>query len=192
MAKQPSSDRQLIKRFQRGELAAFENFIIRYQDRLTRLAATQLYDFENVEDAVQEVFLRSFKGLSRFHFSAEPFTWLYRCLSNVCKEMNRNSEQRKNKENPIMEEPIDVQQDIETQLDDRHTVRRISLLINELPKQQREVVVLRIFEELSVNQTANILGCRPGTVKAHLHKAIANLRHSPNLKTLQKEYYDGR
>ena len=54
--------------------------------------------------------------------------------------------------------------------------RRVRAAIEHLPARQREVVLLRVFEELSVADTARAMGCRPGTVKALLHKAMASMR----------------
>jgi len=66
------------------------------------------------------------------------------------------------------QESDDENSSIETELDNRGKAQRVKALVNMLPEKQKEVVLLRIFEELSVRQTAEILGCREGTVKANL------------------------
>ena len=191
MAVDELSDRHLIKQFQRGDLKAFDMFILRYQDRLMRLAASSLFVSANTEDAVQEVFLRSYKGLSGFRFGAEPFTWLYRTLKNVCMEMNRKSSgHAPNKSEPTgsMTEYSDaLDEELGTQLDNERNICKVRVTVACLPDQQREVLVLRLFEGFSIKQTAKILGCRPGTVKAHLNKAMTNLRQSPTFQAKRKE-----
>ena len=179
------SDRQLIKRFQRGDLAAFDQFILRHQDRLTRVAATSLYVNSHVEDAVQEVFLRAYKGLSGFRFGAEPFTWMYRTLKNVCQEMNRKNDHSSNEET-VEPKGDNLTPSAGAKLDSDRNAAKIREIITTLPPQQREVVVLRLFEDFSVAQTSRIMGCRPGTVKAHLHKAIINLRKMPQFQTIKE------
>lgn len=110
---------------------------------------------------------------------------MYRTLQNVCKEMNRKNDE-KYQDIIAAEELHDLAAEPGVQLDVTRSIERIRKFTASLPNQQREVVVLRIFEGFSVKQTANILGCRSGTVKAHLHKAIANLRRLVNLPTKQE------
>jgi len=190
------SDRQLIKQFQAGDLHAFSVFILRHQDRLTRIAATSIYVSANTEDVVQEVFLRAYKGLGKFRFGAEPFTWLYRTLKNVCMEMNRKQGQvlanQGRTDESIADGHDEYMQDLGTQLDNQRNIKKVRAFVACLPEKQREVIILRLFEGFSIKQTAKIIGCRTGTVKAHLHKAITNLRQSVNLKLDPKEFsYDG-
>ena len=177
------SDRELVKAFQAGDQQAFEAFVQRYQDRIYRLACANLYAPEEAADAAQEVFLRAYKGLGRFRFAAEPFTWLFRTVKNVCNEFNRRT-QRSNK----LASEVGVEQLAELGHDDSSRLtdmRQVQKLVSQLPKRQQDVVLLRIFEGMSIDETAQVLGCRPGTVKAHLHKAINRLReiYGDNIQT---------
>ena len=168
------SDKELVKAFQAGDQQAFEVFVQRYQDRIYRLACANLYAPEEAADVAQEVFLRAYKGLGRFRFAAEPFTWLFRILKNVCNEYNRRT-QRSNKN----DSEVDVEQiaDLENGNSNRlNDMRLVQKLVRQLPKRQQDVVLLRIFEGMSIDETAKTMRCRPGTVKAHLHKAINRLR----------------
>ena len=61
-------------------------------------------------------------------------------------------------------------------LDTEQRLQRTLARIATLPERQREVLLLRIFEGMSVNDTARTLGCRPGTVKAQLNRALGRLR----------------
>ena len=168
------SDRELVKRFQRGDVRAFESLVHRHQDRIYRLARTRLYVPHEATDAAQEVFLRAYKGLRGFLFTAEPFTWLYRTMLNVCNEYNRRQTRSARLQNELaaeeMEEPFSEASNEESDL------KKIRRLVTRLPARQQEVVMLRIFEDLSVDETARTMRCRPGTVKALLHKALNNLR----------------
>lgn len=184
---QAEKDRQLVKRFQKGDMLAFSQFIQCYQDRLYRIALVKLHVKSQADDAVQEAFLRALKGLSHFRFGAKPFTWLYRTLHNVCLELNRKHSCNLGNEEG-RQESVDVNSSIETELDNRGKAQRVKALVNLLPEKQKEVVLLRIFEELSVRQTAEILGCREGTVKANLFKAMVNLKMSPAMEKLRGDY----
>ena len=169
------NDVDLVKRFHAGDEVAFAEFVRRHQDQIYRLAHLWLYDVSFVEDVTQEVMLRSYQGLGRFRFRSAPSTWLVRVARNVCLEMNRKSSAYVVL--AVAQEPI--AQTLPT-LEERQHQRQQGITVrnklSHLTQRQREVVSLRIFEELSVKDTAHIMRCRPGTVKALLHKAIANLK----------------
>lgn len=171
MTNDEPSDAELVQRFKDGDVAAFDALVRRYQDQVCRMAAVWLYDAQQTDDAAQEVFLRGFKGLRRFRFRAAPFTWIYRTTRNVCHEFNR-----KRRPEPLEREPDDPAANPERDVTRYSAARQVRALIAELPQRQREVVLLRIFEDLSVRDTAKAMACREGTVKALLHKAIARLR----------------
>jgi RNA polymerase sigma-70 factor (ECF subfamily) len=183
-----TSDKELIKEFLAGNPGAFDAFVRRHQDRIYRLACARLYHADDAVDVAQEVFLRAYKGLKRFHFHAEPFTWLYRTLENVCNEYNRRTV-RERALNQRLEDVDDLQapaQDGAGQIQ----LRQIRRVIGRLPQRQQDVVLLRIFEGMSVEETARILKCREGTVKAHLNKAINNLRSYFNAMNIETTDYE--
>ena len=165
------NDSDLVRRFQQGDIGAFEQFIQAHQQRLHRLAGTFLYDRSQAEDAVQEVFIRAYRGLPRFQFRSQPFSWLYRTLKNVCSEMNKKlnrTEPGNNVEEPAYEQFEQLQQE-----------RQLAYVIASLPvlsRRERDVVLLRVFEEFSEKETATILGVRKGTVKTLLHRGLKKLQ----------------
>ena len=154
-------------------MSAFELFVERHQDRIFRLASAWLYAPDAAADAAQDVFLRAYSGLPRFRFRAAPFTWLYRTLRNVCREYNRRSAAHPL---PLEERDVIVADEAPRRTASEQRLQRTLQRIAELPERQREVVMLRIFEDMSVEDTARTLGCRPGTVKAQLSRALARLR----------------
>ena len=167
------SDKELVRRFQRGDIDAFDTLVRRYQDRICRMAAVWLQDEQHSVDVAQEVFLRGFKGLRSFRFRSALFTWLYRTTRNVCREQNRRKTAA-----PLDFEPIDALANPESLVSQQHAAREVRELVSALPERQQEVVLLRVFEEMSVRDTAKAMGCRDGTVKALLHKAMKRLKLS--------------
>lgn len=172
MADGEPSDAFLLKRFRDGDRAAFEQFVVRHQDRVFRLATVWLRDAHRAEDATQEAFLRALRGVAAFRFRAAPFTWLYRTLRNVCHEFNRERRHETFDELELPGRPDDAA----ARVDALRAARDVRRLVAELPERQREVVMLRVFESCSVAETAAVMGCREGTVKALLHKAMNRLR----------------
>lgn len=165
------SDVELVRKFKAGDMDAFDAIVRRFQDRVFRLASVWLYDEQQASDATQEVFLRGYKGLRGFRFQSAPFTWLYRTARNVCNELNR-----KRRTEPLLDEPLDPDGTPDRLAADEDIAQRVRQLVSVLPERQREVVMLRIFEDLSVFETARAMGCREGTVKALLHKATQRLK----------------
>jgi len=163
------ADEELVKQFCAGDDAAFSAFTSRHQDKIYRLACMNLYQQQDAMDVTQEVFLRAYRGLKTFRYRSTPFTWLYRTMKNVCQEYNR-----KMKRDSVASSEYATELDNITDNSDTETIHyliEIRQLLKSLPKRQYEVVILRIFEGFSINETASIMKCRPGTVKALLHKA---------------------
>lgn len=174
-----SSDVELVRLFKAGNPDAYDAIVRRFQDRIFRLACVWLYDSQSAADVAQEVFVRGFKGLRAFRFRSAPFTWLYRTTKNVCNEFNRVRTTES-----LDEEPPDPGPVPEHDVAGYESARRVRRLVENLPERQREVVLLRIFEDLSVKETAQSMGCREGTVKALLHKATAKMKLSMQLAGL--------
>ncbi len=164
------SDEQLVREFQRGEEEAFSVFVRRHEDRLYRLAVMWLWDGSLASDVLQEVWVRTYTGVHRFRFSAQPSTWIARICRNVCHEHNRRTQRSAAMVSHLDGAEKGVDMEISRPFNELHDA------VRSLPQRQREVVVLRIFEELSVADTAAVMGCRAGTVKASLSKGLANLR----------------
>jgi RNA polymerase sigma-70 factor (ECF subfamily) len=177
-----SSDVELVRLFKSGDVHAYDAIVRRFQDRVFRLACVWLYDDQSAADVAQEVFVRGFKGLRSFRFRSAPFTWLYRTTRNVCNEFNRVR-----KTEQLDDEPHDPESAPERDVAEYESARRVRRLVEKLPERQREVVLLRIFEDMSVKETAQSMGCREGTVKALLHKATAKLKLSMRIAGLEDE-----
>lgn len=171
MTPDDQTDEQLLQLFRLGDTRAFETLVRRHQDRIFRLALLWLYDDQLALDAAQEVFLRAHKALRSFGYRSAVFTWLYRTTRNVCSEHNRRHSR------PLASVDVaDPMPGPDSAASKQQTTRRLHQLVAKLPTRQREVVVLRILEDFSVRETATIMRCREGTVKALLSKATANMR----------------
>ncbi len=143
------------------------------QDHWFRFCCSQLRDPERAQDAVQETALRVLKSMSRFDGRSSFKTWSFGIALNVCREIRRRrigADLNSAPEPSTSEEGYDKQLDF---LDDSAALRKV---LAELPDRQRQVVTLRFFEELSVADTAAVMECAEGTVKATLFAAMRALR----------------
>ena len=138
------------------------------QDRLWRVCRSLLADTALAEDAVQETALRLLAGLDKFDGRSAVTTWATGIALNVCRELRR-------RQAVMTQVPLHAFAPT-TEAAGADELRRMHQALANLPDRQREAVVLRYLEAMSVNQTAELMGCAPGTVKAAVHAGLANLR----------------
>lgn len=171
-----NSDARLLQEFRRGDADAFAVFVRRHQDAIYRLALRNLGDPQLARDATQEVFVRAWQKLGRWRLGrGKPFTWLYRALMNVCREFKRKAfRQQALKKRSA--DPTLATQPAAPNGDDQLAKQDLETLVNGLPRRQQEVTVLHIYEDLTLQEVAAVLGIPVGTVKSNYHKALINLR----------------
>jgi len=143
------------------------------QDQWYRMVLRLLGDAENAREATQETALRFLKRLPGFEARSEVRTWSLGIAINVAREMRR---QKKREELTSSAPARAAGPDVQVQK--REEAELVNRVIDKLPLRQREAVVLRFFEQLSVEETASTMGCAAGTVKALVFQALRNLRQS--------------
>jgi RNA polymerase sigma-70 factor (ECF subfamily) len=172
------SDAQLLHEFRQGDIDAFAEFVRRHQDAIYRLALRGLGNPELAREATQEVFLRAWQKLGRWRFGrGKPFTWLYRTLINICREFRKKRGRQQIITHHGVYPPGMTEEfkDAESEHLDKHDLEKF---VDALPKRQQEVIVLHIYEDLTLKDVATVLGIPLGTVKSNYHKALVNLRHA--------------
>ena len=171
-------DDELLREFRRGNVDAFTEFVRRYQDAIYRLSLQNLDDEYLAREAAQEVFIRAWKKLGRWRIrsSGKPFSWLYRTMKNVCRELIKRK-QREKRMIKINENYLEHKEESSKEHMDFHKHLFLKKLVNALPDRQQEVVVLHIYEGRTLSDVAKVLGIPVGTVKSNYHKALQNLRH---------------
>jgi RNA polymerase sigma-70 factor (sigma-E family) len=148
--------------------AEFEEFYDANRDACLRAVLASTADHRVAEDLVAEAFARAWMRWSRVRRHPAPRAWVVRTALNA--GISRWRKQRR--EQPLADEDIAAAEAGSHKVD-------ASLLaaLRRLPQRQREVVALRVFLDLDIAETARTLGIAPGTVTAHLSRAIAALRH---------------
>lgn len=169
-----ADDAELVRRMQHGDVTAAEQFVRRHELRLRRLAQHWCDSPEDARDAVQEALTRGLAGFAAFRFRSRPLTWIVGTLRNVCAEQRRSNRRGSPRLDP--DAAVETGPDAAEQALEDGRRRRVRRWLSELPPRQRDAVVLRMLEELSVRDTAAVMGCREGTVKALLHQGMQSLR----------------
>jgi RNA polymerase sigma-70 factor (ECF subfamily) len=152
---------------------AFEVLFARHKDRVYRLARSLTGDTWLADDVTQEVFIRLYRRRRTWRRRAQLETLLYRMAVITTRELLRKQRTEDTKRARLLRElsPNQVRS-----VDSEPDTRELDRLLAVLPARQKETVLLRFYEGLSVKDTARALGCREGTVKAHLHRALRRLR----------------
>jgi RNA polymerase sigma-70 factor, ECF subfamily len=166
---------QLVAACVAGQAGAFDLVVERHRRSVYQLCYRFVGNHEDASDLSQDVFLRAYRGLKSFRGSASLATWLYRIGVNVC--LNRVSVKK-----PAMED-LDARQHVDTtresQVDRVLREERgayVRAAIAQLPPKQRATLVLRIYQELSHEEIAQVLGSSVGAVKANFFHALGNLK----------------
>jgi len=170
----------LVERFQSGELGAFDEIVDRCQKRVYNLAYRFTRNCEDAYDISQEVFIKVFKSLSRLKNSSAFDAWLRRVTVNACMDhlRQRPSEQAFDDLACLDHEYIVCIRNVlpDGPLENSELRRVISRAVDQLPKRQKRVFILRHYEGLPLKEIAKTMDCSLGTVKAHLFRATRRLR----------------
>jgi RNA polymerase sigma-70 factor (sigma-E family) len=163
----------------------FEQFVVEFTPTLLRGAYFLLRDMSLAEDAVQTTMLRTSQRWQQA--GAAPQAYSRQVLINVCREHWRR-QRRRPQETDLSDDLLDDHAAPFTeQVHERDALDRA---LGELTSQHREVLVLRFFFDLSVEQTASLLKIAPGTVKSATHRGLQQLRHLLAPSDAKESYVD--
>ncbi len=178
MEGRPEDDSELFARAQRGDTAAYEEIVRRYQQLAFRTAYVITGSAAEAEDAAQDGFVKAFRALDRFRAGAPPRPWLLRIVANEARNRVRSTQRRLGLELRLAEgfRPGDAAPSPEAASVAAEDRARLLRLINALGEEDRLVIASRYFLELNGEETAAALGIPEGTVKSRLSRALARLR----------------
>ena len=178
MEGRPEDDSELFTRAQRGDTAAYEEIVRRYQQVAFRTAYMITGSAAEAEDAAQEGFVKAYRALNRFRHGAEPRPWLLRIVANEARNRVRSTQRRLGLELRLAERfrPGDAAPSPEAAAIAAEDTRGLMALVNALTDEDRLVITSRYLLELSGEETAAALGIPEGTVKSRLSRALVRLR----------------
>jgi RNA polymerase sigma-70 factor (ECF subfamily) len=173
-------DNQLVRRVLAGESALFETLVHRHSGRVYRAARAILGNDEDAADVVQETFVRAYRKLGQFAVRAKFSTWLTKIGVYEARARRRRSRTRAVKAaEPANQNPgneTDTAPDPEREALVREMKGLLEAAIEDLPSHYRTVFVMRVVEEASTAETADVLNLSPDVVKTRLRRARALLR----------------
>jgi RNA polymerase sigma-70 factor (ECF subfamily) len=173
------TDKELVRRVQKGDLRAFDLLFSRYQYKIVNLVSRFLRDPEDVQDVVQEAFIKAYRALPRFRGESAFYTWLYRIAINTAKNHLVARSRRppgvdvevEDAEHFESADALRENADPESALSRDELEAEIHAAIADLPEDLRSAVTLREFDGLSYEQIAEIMDCPVGTVRSRIFRA---------------------
>lgn len=178
-------EEQLIRRAQQSDNEAFEQLLLLHQKKVYNLCLRMAANPDDALDLSQEAFIKAWRALGQYQFEASFSTWLFRLTSNVCIDFLRRKKRRQ--ETSLTESYDDSDEGEEFSLPDTAPLPEEQAITNEtkielaqamerLGPEHREILQLRVVENLPYEQIAEILDIRVGTVKSRLARARLSLR----------------
>jgi RNA polymerase sigma-70 factor (ECF subfamily) len=181
------TDEDLMVRYQRGEVRAFEVLLTRHRRQVFNYMVRFVGDRETAEELLQEAFIRVIRGAEAYKRQAKFTTWLYTIARNLCVDQTRR---RKHRKHASLDAPLDATAESGTLLDvipsgemasDRASANKqmhetMQRAIASLSDEQREVFLMREFLDLPFKQIAEVLGVPENTVKSRMRYALEKLR----------------
>jgi RNA polymerase sigma factor (sigma-70 family) len=167
----------LISAAKQGDTAAFGELIKRHSDTAFRVALLITRSAADAEDAVQDALWNCFRALHRFRAGAAFRPWLLQIVSNEAKSRSRSEIRRLGRQSQWLETTPSVESDEAFENAMRRELRATLLRgIHGLRDEERLVIELRYYLDLTTAETAQVLDCAEGTVKSRLSRALMNLR----------------
>ncbi len=174
-------EKKLIDGLKKKKVWAYEVLYDDYAPRLGSVVKSYL-GYDDVDDVVQEVFIKVFKNIKKFRGDAKLSTWLYRIAVNVCKDMlskrKRNNEFltdfRETDEKVAFEPPATT--NVFREVMDEMSFDELMDIVAKLTEDDRLLIKLRDIDDLSYEEIAEILEKPVGTVKSRLHYARKRLK----------------
>jgi len=174
-----TTDQDLVTRVQAGDKRAFDLLVLKYQNRIVKLASRFVHDPMEAQDVMQEAFIKAYRAIGSFRGDSAFYTWLYRITSNVAK--NYLVSQKRRPPATGVDAMEAEQYAVDTRLKEKETPENLVVTeelkavifksIEALPDDLKEAITLREIECMSYEDIAIIMDCPVGTVRSRIFRA---------------------
>lgn len=168
-------DRALVAACLAGRREAFDEIVARHRRAVYRVCYRFVGNHEDATDLAQESFLRAYRALRNFKGESAVGTWLHRIAVNL--SLNAVSGRaRRGETSDDRVEPVGLEPDAMSRVLTEERAERVREAIARLPPRQRATLILRVYQEMSHQEIADVLGSSVGAVKANFFHALNNLK----------------
>jgi RNA polymerase sigma-70 factor (ECF subfamily) len=173
------NDAKLVEMVQRGDKAAFNVLVLKYQHKVLKLVTRYVRDQAEAEDIAQEAFIKAYRALPSFRGESAFYTWLYRIAANTAKNVLVSSRRRLVDYDLDLQDPEDYAAQVllkdgdtpEGMLLTEEIRQTVTEAMQQLPDDLREAITLRELEGLSYEEIAEVMECPVGTVRSRIFRA---------------------
>ena len=176
------SDEILIKKFQEGDVGAYNQIVFRFKDRLLNFIYRFVNDLDLAEDLVQDTLLKLYTHKDSYQEIAKFSTWLYTIAANLARTELRKKKRRKtfsvtelsrdDREFIIASSDVDPSEDLSSQ----NFEKSVQMALAELPDDFKTIIILRDIQELSYDEISKIVEVPLGTVKSRINRGRVKLQ----------------
>lgn len=188
-----AEEAQVVLRALEGDQPAWETLLAAHQQPVFRLAYLLVGDAAEAEDIAQETFIRAYFALDRFDVTRPMRPWLLKIASNLARNRARSLMRYLSAlKRAFLIETQAAPPSIDQLGDLNLESQKLWEVVRQLALPDQQVIYLRYFLDLSVEETAETLEIAPGTVKSRLHRSLERLRnairsHAPELEEMKDE-----
>jgi RNA polymerase sigma-70 factor (ECF subfamily) len=173
----PVSDEALIEAVKNGDKNAAAWLYNRHVDRVYRICYRIVLDSSQVQDCVQEVWLKVFQNIDRFQSSKSFAAWLNTVTANTAIDYYRKWIRHNNGIDSVEIKAVVADENPgERKLDGEFTQQRIREALKNISVNQRAAFILRYYEDMPVAEIAQTIGCSEGAVRTHISRSLLALR----------------
>lgn len=190
------TDDMLVALYSKGENKAFDELLSRYQDKLFNYIYFVVHNQELAEDIFQETFVKAIVTIQQGRYTADGkfSAWITRIAHNLVidsfrQERNENTVSNEEGEIDLFNNAELCDDNIETQMVNDQTLNDVRRLVDALPDNQREVVYMRYYQDLSFKEIADITGVSINTALGRMRYAILNMRRIAQEKDIVLQMY---
>lgn len=193
------SDEELVEKIKKGDIDAYEEIIKKYENKVCGIIYHMIKNQNDVEDLVQEVFIKVYKNLSKFKGDSSLYTWIYKITVNLCLD-----EVKKRKNIIYLDEKLEVEDgELERELpssdktqvelyEEKELKEKLHKCIGKLPEKQRVMIVLRDIKGFSYEEISEITSVKLGTVKSQINRARLKLKELLDKEETFLEYIESK
>jgi RNA polymerase sigma-70 factor (ECF subfamily) len=166
-------DFELIRRFNAGDEAAFNEIVKKYQKKIYWHARRMTGNHLDADDVVQQVLIVIYDNLKKFRFQSSLYTWIYRITSTrTLNFLNRNKVKKLFGLEESGAESLSANEDIIENYEQKEKLAKIEKQLQKIPVKQREVFIMRNFDDLSYKEISEVTGRSEGGLKANYFHAL--------------------
>jgi RNA polymerase sigma-70 factor, ECF subfamily len=170
-------DQKLIKQYQCGSESAFNELVNKHQGWVRNFIQSSTIQKQDAEDISQDIFVKVYFGLHKFRFESEFKTWLYRIIMN---QMNNYYRKQKLISWFSFDITETTQPEYNESNEEESRLKELIIIVKRLPKMQRNIITLRVYQDLPFKQIAEILSITENSAKVSFYKAKSNIKRGFN------------